>query len=262
MVAAKQSSVYVVIRTDYLAKDDDEGRQQLVAVCASEEFAKDAAAQHVTNHLKHHGLAESDVNTKDESGSKGSFLKRYIVGEEDYHSFLVEISTEELIGGTITVSKAKPKPAATATSNGAKAGSKRKAPTPAEDEAGDEGDTAEEAKPAKIAKPSVPDPLEAPTGESNCLSGLTFIITGTLEGFDRKEAQALIEQYGGKMESSLKKTIDYVVLGVKAGPKKTDQIKEWGLKTINQEGLYDLIKSRPAGDAPPAKRTSQRGKKA
>ena len=42
-----------------------------------------------------------------------------------------------------------------------------------------------------------------PKGEKDCLSGLTFVITGTLPALNRKDAEKLIKKYGGKVGSSV-----------------------------------------------------------
>lgn len=42
---------------------------------------------------------------------------------------------------------------------------------------------------------------------------------------------------------------DYIVLGLKAGQKKLDEIEEKGLKTINEEEFKEML-----GEAPPSKK--------
>lgn len=50
-------------------------------------------------------------------------------------------------------------------------------------------------------------------------SGMTFVLTGTLTRFDRKAAQAMIEERGGKAAGSVSKRTTYVVAGEAAGSK-------------------------------------------
>lgn len=50
-------------------------------------------------------------------------------------------------------------------------------------------------------------------------AGMTFVLTGTLSRLDRKTAQALIEERGGKASSSVSKRTTYVVAGEAAGSK-------------------------------------------
>jgi NAD-dependent DNA ligase len=57
-------------------------------------------------------------------------------------------------------------------------------------------------------------------GSGAQLSGLTVVVTGVPPTLGRKNADKLVENYGGKLGKSLSKNTDYVVLGNKAGPKK------------------------------------------
>ena len=50
-------------------------------------------------------------------------------------------------------------------------------------------------------------------------SGKTVVITGTLSGYSRDEAAALIERLGGKTTSSVSKNTDLLIAGEKAGSK-------------------------------------------
>lgn len=85
-----------------------------------------------------------------------------------------------------------------------------------------------------------------PEGAPNCLAGLTFVFTGILSTLGREQGQALVKQYGGKCTTSVSKKTSFVVLGTDAGPKKLEVIRDNNLKTINEEGLFALIKSLPA----------------
>lgn len=50
-------------------------------------------------------------------------------------------------------------------------------------------------------------------------AGMTFVLTGALTRFDRKAAQAMIEERGGKAAGSVSKRTTYVVAGEAAGSK-------------------------------------------
>ena len=50
-------------------------------------------------------------------------------------------------------------------------------------------------------------------------AGMTFVLTGTLTRFDRKAAQSMIEERGGKAAGSVSKRTTYVVAGEAAGSK-------------------------------------------
>ena len=74
----------------------------------------------------------------------------------------------------------------------------------------------------------------------SALSGLTFCITGTLEGMSRSEAEALIESNGGKPVSSVSKKTSYLLMGADAGSKER-KARELGVPIIGLEELKDMI---------------------
>ncbi|KAH6656865.1 replication factor RFC1 C terminal domain-containing protein [Truncatella angustata] len=93
-----------------------------------------------------------------------------------------------------------------------------------------------------------PNPVaELPEGEEDCLSGLTFVFTGQLQQISREDAQALVKRYGGKTTTAPSSKTSYVVLGTDAGPSKLAKIKQFGIKTIDENGLFELIRRLPAG---------------
>jgi len=87
---------------------------------------------------------------------------------------------------------------------------------------------------------------EMPQGEENCLAGLTFVFTGVLDTLGREEGSELVKRYGGKVTGAPSKKTSYVVLGGDAGPKKLETIRNFNLKTINEDGLFELIRRLPA----------------
>ncbi|KFH48661.1 Replication factor C subunit-like protein [Hapsidospora chrysogenum ATCC 11550] len=87
---------------------------------------------------------------------------------------------------------------------------------------------------------------ELPEGEEECLTGLTFVFTGVLQTIGREEAQALVKRYGGKVTGQPSSKTSFVVLGDDAGPSKLAKIKSLGIKTIDEHGLFDLIRKLPA----------------
>ena len=73
----------------------------------------------------------------------------------------------------------------------------------------------------------------------NRLQGTTFVITGTLSK-PRNEIEKLIEDYGGKVSSSVSKKTDYVLAGENAGS-KLDKAKALGIKIIEEKDLNDIL---------------------
>ena len=78
--------------------------------------------------------------------------------------------------------------------------------------------------------------------EASCsaLSGLTFVITGTLPTLGRNDAKTLIEKNGGKVTGSVSKKTDYLVCGEEAGS-KLDKAKSLGIRIIDENELFGMI---------------------
>ena len=51
----------------------------------------------------------------------------------------------------------------------------------------------------------------------------------------------LIEQYGGKIVSSISKSTLYVVAGEKMGPEKEKRANSLGIQILSEEDLYKMI---------------------
>jgi DNA ligase (NAD+) len=97
------------------------------------------------------------------------------------------------------------------------------APPPADGGAGLQGATAEEAAPP--------------------LAGKTLVLTGTLLGWTREEARAVIEAAGGRVTGSVSARTDFVVAGEHAGS-KLDKARALGVRVVDEDGLRDLLLGR------------------
>ena len=75
---------------------------------------------------------------------------------------------------------------------------------------------------------------------SGSLEGLTFVITGTLEGMTRDEAKALIIANGGKATGSVSKKTSYLLAGENPGSKLT-KAEELGVKVLSLDELREMI---------------------
>jgi DNA ligase (NAD+) len=76
------------------------------------------------------------------------------------------------------------------------------------------------------------------------LSGMTFVLTGSLERYTRDEAAAEIGARGGKVTNSVSKKTSYVVFGESPGSKLT-KAEQLGVPTLDEAGFVGLLASRP-----------------
>ena len=79
--------------------------------------------------------------------------------------------------------------------------------------------------------------------KKNVLSGLTFVITGTLKNYTRDEITDYIKSLGGKVSSSVSKKTDYIICGEEPGS-KLQRGKQLGIKIISEEEFEQLVKER------------------
>jgi DNA ligase (NAD+) len=72
------------------------------------------------------------------------------------------------------------------------------------------------------------------------LDGKTVVVTGTLEGFSRQEAEEAIRAAGGKPGGSVSKKTDYLVAGEDAGYKLA-KAQDLGVPILDEEGFRRLL---------------------
>lgn len=81
------------------------------------------------------------------------------------------------------------------------------------------------------------------TGKQNQqgkLTGLSFVLTGTLPNLTREDAKELIEQAGGKVSGSVSKKTSHVVAGSEAGS-KLEKAQALGVSILDEAGLRQLL---------------------
>jgi DNA ligase (NAD+) len=76
--------------------------------------------------------------------------------------------------------------------------------------------------------------------KSNALKSKNFVITGTLEGFSRKEAQDAVKLKGGRVRSTLSSRTDYLLVGDNPGS-KLKKAKELNVKIITEADFKKII---------------------
>jgi DNA ligase (NAD+) len=76
---------------------------------------------------------------------------------------------------------------------------------------------------------------------SRVLEGKTFVVTGTLQRYSRKQIEDRIVELGGKAGSSVSKNTDYLIAGENAGS-KLDKAKSLGVPVITEVEFENLLK--------------------
>jgi DNA ligase (NAD+) len=89
--------------------------------------------------------------------------------------------------------------------------------------------------------PEVAGPLQ---GAGAALAGKTFVLTGTLSGMTREQAQEALVARGAKVAVSVSKKTSYVVAGSEAGSKLA-RAQELGIPVIDEEQLAKLLATNP-----------------
>ena len=83
-------------------------------------------------------------------------------------------------------------------------------------------------------------PPEAKDNTASPIAGATFVLTGALEGFTRKEAKAAIEQRGGNVTGSVSGNTDYLVRGANPGS-KLQQAQERDVSVLDEDAFTELL---------------------
>ncbi|MCC6228615.1 MAG: NAD-dependent DNA ligase LigA [Phycisphaerales bacterium] len=80
------------------------------------------------------------------------------------------------------------------------------------------------------------DFASAKSASAGPLAGKTFVITGTLENYEREDLKAVLEKLGAKVSGSVSKNTSVVVVGTSAGS-KFDKARELGIETWDEPRL-------------------------
>lgn len=81
---------------------------------------------------------------------------------------------------------------------------------------------------------------ETSTGDGR-FDGMIFVLTGGLDNYSRKEAEEIIENFGGKTSSSVSKKTTYVLAGEDGGSKLT-KAQDLGIPIITEEEFINMIR--------------------
>ncbi len=91
---------------------------------------------------------------------------------------------------------------------------------------------------------AIPPELPAADAADGPLEGMTVVVTGTLETFDRKSAEAAVRAAGGKVAGSVSRKTDYLVAGANAGSKLA-KAQDLGVDVLDEAAFRALIGSSP-----------------
>jgi len=84
------------------------------------------------------------------------------------------------------------------------------------------------------------DAAEEADNSRKPLSGLTFVITGTLQNYTRQSAEELLKRRGATVGSSISKNTSYLIAGEVAGSKLT-KAQTLGIKILDEVGFTALL---------------------
>ena len=94
----------------------------------------------------------------------------------------------------------------------------------------------------KLRQDSLPSAVAAVPSDDAPFGGLTFVVTGTLSGLSRKDAEGRIKSMGGKVTSSVTKKTSYVVVGASPGSKAANAEK-LGIPVLDEDDFMRLLES-------------------
>jgi DNA ligase (NAD+) len=92
-------------------------------------------------------------------------------------------------------------------------------------------------------RPKTVKPRKSGGSEGKTLEGLTFVFTGELSGYTRREAGERVESLGGRSTSSLSGNTDYLVVGEKPGG-KLEEARRLEVKILNEEQFERLLEEK------------------
>ncbi len=87
-----------------------------------------------------------------------------------------------------------------------------------------------------------PQPVAVDGGDE--LDGLTFVFTGSLDGFTRSDAQDLVERHGASATGSVSGNTDYLVVGENPGTNKREDADAEDVPEIDEAEFRDLLDER------------------
>ncbi|HUB69727.1 MAG TPA: NAD-dependent DNA ligase LigA [Acidimicrobiales bacterium] len=78
---------------------------------------------------------------------------------------------------------------------------------------------------------------------AQALEGMSIVVTGTLEGFSREEAEEAIKSRGGKSPGTVSQKTTAVVVGSDPGAAKVSKAAQLGIPTLDEEAFEHLLET-------------------
>ena len=76
---------------------------------------------------------------------------------------------------------------------------------------------------------------------TDVLQGKTFVISGTFKLHSREEYKQMIEDNGGKNQSSVSAKTNYILAGDNMGPAKLEKAQKLGVAIIDEQAFLGMI---------------------
>ena len=88
------------------------------------------------------------------------------------------------------------------------------------------------------------NPQKRISRNSNSLSKMTIVVTGTLNNFTRQQIEQTIKENGGKSSSSVSKNTSFLLAGENPGS-KIEKAQKLGIKILDEKQFMVLIRKNP-----------------
>jgi DNA ligase (NAD+) len=83
-------------------------------------------------------------------------------------------------------------------------------------------------------------PVEEAETQEKPLTGKAFVLTGSMDAFTRDEARKIVEEMGGRVNTSVSKKTDYLILGKEPGS-KYDKAQRLGINILNEMDFKSMV---------------------
>jgi DNA ligase (NAD+) len=76
---------------------------------------------------------------------------------------------------------------------------------------------------------------------SDLLKGKSIVVSGVFTIYTRQQIEAMVEEHGAKLVSSVSKKTDFIVAGENMGPSKLQKAQELSIRIINEKEFLEMI---------------------